>query len=199
MEVKSITTDKIPLDKIFYTKEYNPIRRAKLMLFKSILSEYKEFHIKKYDDKMIFIKELEESCYNYSSEEANKENIQSDWDNELFCDLYHITCYKISSNLEKNGIINNQKLFYRIINGEISINDLPKMTSQEMYKEKYIDIINKLEASKNVVQTLKTTSMHKCKRCKENQCTVENLYNRSIDEGTNLKITCMNCGNSWNG
>ena len=39
---------------------------------------------------------------------------------------------------------------------------------------------------------------HKCSKCKENKCTIVPRFNRSLDEGVNLTVTCMNCSFEWN-
>ncbi len=184
-----------PLDICFYNNNYNVIRRAKILLIMSAFNEYEEY--KQYNKKNILI-EVEESCFNYTINKANEENIPCCWKNDLFKEIYHAICAKIYSNISKTTGINNINLIKSIFEKKIDINKLPYMSSQELFPEKYKDLISKLEASKNVTRTIKTTSMYKCRRCHKNECTEENRYNRSLDEGVNLTITCMSCGFQWN-
>ena len=188
-----------PLDIVFYQTEYNVIRRAKALLF---ITGFKE-----HEDNIKFIElinlqkiilDIENACYNYTINKANEENIPADWSNDLFTEIYHATCAKIYSNISKKCGVSNDKLIYHIVGGKLDINRLPYMSSQEIFPEKYKELISKLEASKNVIRTIKTTSMYKCRRCHKNECTEENRYNRSLDEGVNLTITCMSCGYQWN-
>ena len=188
-----------PLDIAFYQTEYNVIRRAKALLF---ITGFKE-----HEDNIKFIElinlqkiilDIENACYNYTINKANEENIPADWSNDLFTEIYHATCAKIYSNISKKCGVSNNYLICHIVNNNLDINKLPYMSSQELFPEKYKELISKLEASKNVTRTIKTTSMYKCRRCHKNECTEENRYNRSLDEGVNLTITCMSCGYQWN-
>lgn len=189
----------IPLDAEFYQAPYNVLRRAKLMVLTSCLDKFPEFLKLSYKEKTKLIKKIERSCYNYVIDKSHEENIISTWDDPIFCDLYHSICYKVSSNIDPDNLVQNNKLGRRLLANEISIDNLPKLTSQELFPERYMDILQKVEVSKTVSQTLKTSALYTCKKCKQNKCTMENLYNRSLDEGTNLRITCMNCFHSWNG
>lgn len=189
----------IPLDTYFYGPKYNKIRRAKLILFCSLLSEYDEFKQMLYDKQMFIIKKIERVCYNYSIDVANENNIIIIWEDDNFCNIYHSICYKISSNLEGGGMVNNPNIAKKIFNGDITIESLPMMSSTEMFPQKYKEITDRIEISKRVTQTKKVTSKYTCKNCKKSKCIEENLYNRSLDEGVNVRITCDNCGHKWNG
>lgn len=188
-----------PLAAEFYLSPYNSTRRAKLLLFSYCLSQYDEFRRMPFIEKTKHLKSLERSCYNYTIDKAYNDNIPTSWDVNNFCDLYHSTCYKISSNLEKKGIVDNPNFAKLLLSGNLSIEQLPKLSSIEMYPTKYIEILQRIMISKSASQTIKTSAMYKCRRCKENQCMIENRYNRSLDEAINLTITCMNCGYEWNG
>ena len=186
-----------PLDILFYQSPYNVIRRAKALLFITAFNEYNEYNKLK-ENKQKIIVDIESACYNYTVNKANEENIPSDWSSEVFKEIYHAVCAKIYANISKSSGIDNKYLINNIFNNSIEINKIPYMSSQELFPEKYKDLITKLEASKNVSRTIKTTSMYKCRRCHKNECTEENRYNRSLDEGVNLTITCMSCGFQWN-
>lgn len=187
-----------PLDVSFYELPYNVQRRAKSILFSSSLLEHDSFAKLTREEKTNLIRNIEQSCYDYSIAKAHEYNIPAEWYNELFKELYHSTCAKISSNITQTNNVKNQYLPKAILNGTIDIIKLPGMTSQELYPDKYKELLTKLEESKKVVRTIKTTSMYKCRRCYKNECTEENRYNRSLDEGVNLTITCMSCGYRWN-
>jgi len=187
-----------PLHIDFYAHPYNKLRRAKIILFGSSLSSYKEFRNLTYASKTLILKNIERACFNYTIDLSHEENIVNSWDDEIFCGIYHSICYKISVNLELGGLVNNPTLAKNIFNKVIDINNLPKMTSYDMYPQKYIKIKQRLEASRHANQTIKTSTMYKCRRCHESKCTIENVYNRCLDEGVNLRITCTVCGNEFN-
>jgi DNA-directed RNA polymerase subunit M/transcription elongation factor TFIIS len=187
-----------PLDVKFYKKPYNTYRRAKIIMFSSVLNERKEVLSLTASDRFALIEKIERSCFNYAISRAIDGNIPTKWENDFFKDLYGTICAKIGANITLSGSVQNTYLLPAILNGTVSITELPKMSSQELFPEKYKEVIEKLESSKNVQRTIKTSAMYRCRRCHKNECTIENRYNRSLDEGVNLTITCVACGNEWN-
>ncbi len=77
------------------------------------------------------------------------------------------------------------------------IPDIANLSGQELFIGKYDDILEKLEMSKNIQISVKTTEMYWCRRCKKNKCTERSIINRSLDEGTSMKIKCENCNLEW--
>lgn len=198
IDEKNIPEHKDPLDVLFYRTPYNRIRRAKIIMFGSVLSPYKKFNSMEKDQKTKLLKQLERACYNRTIDIANEQNIIASWSDDLFCDIYHIICYKISANLEPNGLVGNPSLAKNILDEVINIKSLPSMSSVEMYPQLYTKVKERIEASKNAKQTVKYTTMYKCRRCKKNKCTFESIQNRSLDECNNFVVTCVNCGNEFN-
>jgi len=193
-EIKHVT----PLDAVFYQPPYNQTRRSRLIVIGSCLQDYHEFTELDEATRTGIITRIEKACYNYTIEKAKTEDIMPSWEVDLFTDLYCSICYKVSSNLDR-GFVGNDMLVIGIINGSITIEEIPGMTSQELFPQMYAEITQRIELSKSVKSNVKTCAMYKCKKCKENKCIVENRYNRSLDEGVNLTIICMNCGYSWHG
>ncbi len=189
----------ICLTAYFYKTPYNTIRRAKILLFDSILSKYEAYNSlsKTTSYKLSLCKKIERECYNSTIDKAYEDNIITSWDIEAFCNLYHAACYKITSNLELGGIVSNPNFANKLLNGDIDICNLSKLSSQQLYPEKYDKIMKRVEMCKNVSQTIKTSMMYKCEKCGESKCTLENIMTRSADEGISIKLDCINCGNSW--
>lgn len=192
-EVKSI----VPLKAYHYHPPYNRLRRAKLILFGNVLSEYSKFNDSTYDERLKIIDAIEKSCKNQTIEKAQETNIVATWVNDLFCELYNGVCYRVSSNLEKNGLVANPTFANDMLNDKQSLNNIANLTSVEMYPDRYEIIRKRIQLSKEIEQTMKTTSLYTCGKCFEKKCTYENLYNRSLDEGVNLKLTCVNCGHEF--
>jgi DNA-directed RNA polymerase subunit M/transcription elongation factor TFIIS len=186
-----------PLDIKYYIEPYNYTRRIAIQNFSRVLYQYEEFTAMPRAERVTLLDQLEKACYNYSIEVAYERSIMASWEVSLFIDIYSAVCYKISSNLDKGPLVANERLAQNILTRKINIEQLPYMKSIDMCPEKYTHILERLEVSKNVEQKVKTTTLFKCGKCKKNECTAENLYNRSFDEGTNLKVTCQNCGFSF--
>ncbi len=183
-----------PLPSTYYKKPYNTYRRAKFILFSSVFKQHSKFMELSIPDRFKLIEGIERSCFNYTIDKAKENNIPTKWDNEDFQYIYIVISSKIASNVDQTNSVKNTYLPNAILDGTIDISKLPRMTSQELYPEKYKTVLSKLELSKNVARTVRTTAMYTCRRCKKSECTYENLYNRSLDEGVNLMITCMSCG-----
>ncbi len=188
----------VPLTAELYYPPYNVIRRAKFILFGSIFLQHPKFSDLGYLEKIDLLKKVERSCYNYTIDKLIEENIMASWETDIFCDMYHSICYKVSSNLGSPLLTDNTNLLNMVMDNKIVINDLPRLSSQDLCPEKYVQIRKRIEASKNATTAIKTSSMYTCRHCKKSQCTIENRYNRSLDEGVNLTITCLNCWHSWN-
>lgn len=186
-----------PLHDMFYQPPYTRLRRAKLIMFGSSLRPYIKFKSMSDNERFEFLKNLERSCYNYTIDMAHSENVVSRWEDRNFCDIYHSVCYKLSVNLEPTGLVSNPTLAKNLLSNVINVATLPKMSSVDMFPQKYTKILRRIEASKNASQSVKTSTMYKCGRCYESRCTIENVQNRSLDETTGLRITCINCGNQF--
>lgn len=193
MSVYKTLPNSLPLPIYFYEhKNYNEIRRAKIILFSHICNSYETFKKMPMGKKFDIIKKIERSCYNTTVNKANNADIRNTWSNPKFSDIYITVCMKISVNLE-----DSEKLFNKVINEEIKISELGSMSSQKLQPELHEKIINKIEQRFKQVIHFKECKLYKCNKCKSSKCTAEKLYNRGLDEGVNFKITCQECGNEW--
>ncbi len=185
---------------IFYKPPYDitPLRRAKIILFDNSLSEYENYKKIDHKAKINLLLQLEKICYNYCINKADKENIIAHWDCELFVDLYNSICYKISVNISSD-LIKNPNLTEDILSGKINIQSLPKLSSCDINRGKYRNILDKIEQGKSIILTKKFSKMYTCRLCKESKCTTENKIKQSADEGVGLLIRCVNCNHSWDG
>jgi len=195
----AIPANSDPLLEKHYKEPYNIYRRAKLILLSSAFKHHDRFLQMQIPDRFLLIEKIERACLNFSIEKAKEYNIQTKWSVEMYQDLYSIICARIASNITQDNTVKNSYLANAIFDNQLKISDLPRLSSQELYPDKYREVIYKLEQSKNVQKTVRTTAMYKCRRCHKSECTIENRYNRSLDEGVNLTITCMSCGFEWNG
>jgi DNA-directed RNA polymerase subunit M/transcription elongation factor TFIIS len=186
-----------PLPIKYYANPYNTYRRAKLILLSDVFNQHKKFLDRSIEDRFALIERIERACSNYTIDKSKELNIPTKWDNKDYQYIYTIICAKIAANIDQQNTVCNTYLCDAILKEEIDVNALPKMSSQDLFPEKYKSVLSKIELSKNVERTVRTTAMFTCRRCKKSECTYENLYNRSLDEGVNLKVTCISCGIEW--
>lgn len=193
----------IPLNIKFYENEnYNNNRRLKLILFGECLGKTKIFNNKgllEILDKEHIIKYLERGCLNRAIERAKIYNIRCIWSNDKFINLYHSICYKIAVNIDKNSCINSNYILNKILNNEVDPLQIANMSSKDLCPKKYEKIEEKMQKRNNLERKIKFSEMYTCRKCKRKQTTTERCYNRSLDEGVNLTIRCLFCGNSWGG
>ena len=199
-KIKKYKIHKTFLDiKVFLDREYNLIRRSKIMSIINILEQYEEFLQKPVQERQNLILELEQIIYQETINKCKVINVKLSWNNETFELLYQSIALKILSNLEKDGMVNNDFLIKEILNNNISLSNIDKLSSQDMMPELYLDIYEKIKQKGNVKFTIKSASLYKCPECKKNKCVYMNNYNRSMDEGVSILVRCLECNRVFNG
>jgi len=136
---------------------------------------------------------LEKGIFNYTLKEADQRKVIKKWDNKQFVQIYLSHLRSIMKNLNKE-IIDN------INNGAYKPHQVAFMTHQELYPEKWTDMIiakSKRDKNKFEVNIAAATDTFTCRKCKKNQCTYYQMQTRSADEPMTCYISCCNCGNRW--
>ena len=163
--------------------------------FVDILNQKK--HINLTDDEC---KDLEIGIFNWAIDFSDKHQIIKNWDNKQFKKLYINKCVSVISNLDSKLYLKNKNLYKRLKKNEFLPHEIPYLSLQKIYPEKwnYIidDIHKKEEASKNN-KNISKTDQFKCGKCKKRECSYYELQIRSADESATLFITCLNCGAHW--
>jgi len=140
---------------------------------------------------------MERSCLNRAIAKSRDYNIRAIWENLKFQDLYHDICYKIAVNVDPRSIINSLHLKTQIINQTVSLKDIANLFGKQLCPEKYEKLDKKINQRVNQEVKVRYSTLYRCFRCKNNKCTSERVYNRSLDEGVNLRIRCTVCYNEW--
>ena len=152
---------------------------------------YSEYHSKMYET-------MEKSIYNASIKEARDKIVDRSWDCPRFKYIYKKNFIKVFSNIStnKNADFVTQKLKYGIWEPEKII----YMTAQELYPDIWEELIlknkKKLDAL-SIQKNVQGTSMFRCGKCKQNNCTYFQMQTRSADEPMTTFVSCLNCGNRW--
>ena len=193
MSLNELLPNRLTLPIYFYEeKNYNDFRRVKVMLFSDICNSYAEFKVLSLEDKFKLVRRVERSCYNAAVFKADEEDIRNTWSNQVFFDMYNTICMKISTNLE-----DSRSLFLKVLNKEISTKKLAFMSSQELRPEMHAKIMQRISDRRNQVIQFKECNLYRCSKCGSKKCRADKLYNRSLDEGVNLEVTCTDCGHKW--
>jgi len=144
--------------------------------------------------------DLEIGIFNYTIDYCNENNIQLSWSNTMFVDTYLNNARSIYTNLKQDSYIGNKNLITRLKNKEFLPHDIAFMTFQEIFPEKWEDIINKQKLKLKDAYEVKNVSMTdaiKCRKCKNNKISYYELQIRSGDENMTQFFTCLVCGNKW--
>lgn len=168
-----------------------------ILIIANIFEKNKEFKKKnkQIQDKIII--DIEESCYNTTIKKANEEMIYINWDNYKFSYLYQLCHNKITKNLDIDSEVNSSYLIDAILNNSLDLSNIAEWSSDKLCPEKSDIIKQNLIARKSQKLNYKTSGLYTCKNCKKRSVTIKEYQGRSLDEGTNLSLTCLFCNYNW--
>jgi DNA-directed RNA polymerase subunit M/transcription elongation factor TFIIS len=112
-----------------------------------------------------------------------------------YCEfIYKSSLYDICNNLDlKNEDIDNQTLYYSIINKEIDPLIIAFLSPQQMHPKRW-EIINQKKAREDdAMYNIETTDEFTCSGCGESKSTVDYIQLRSADEPATKFVTCVVC------
>lgn len=141
---------------------------------------------------------IEKAVYNTSIQESRNKGIERNWESVSFRNVYVKNSLRVIRNLTNTN--NSEKLIQKIKFCIILPQDLVKLSHEELYPEIWEDILLKNKKKMDILQNnsvQKGTSMFKCGKCKERNCTYFQLQTRSADEPMTTFVTCLNCNNRW--
>jgi DNA-directed RNA polymerase subunit M/transcription elongation factor TFIIS len=148
----------------------------------------------------LYISEIiERGCLNRSLIKSREYNIRAIWENSKFRDLYHTICYKVSINMDSNSILKSNYINTQIEKKTIVLMLIANLSGKELCPQKYEKLNKKISQRMNQKIKIKYSTLYQCFKCKNNKCVTERVYNRSLDEGVNLRIKCTVCYNEWGG
>jgi DNA-directed RNA polymerase subunit M/transcription elongation factor TFIIS len=188
----------IPIE-FYINKEYNYIRRNLLILLADLFEKYIIKNNLNIDYKNLenIVITIEKSIYNKVLCKTKKyKNI---WDKN-FIFLYTSYSSKITKNLDIDIEHTDSYLIKNILNNSLDINKIINLKSYKLSPIKTKEIIDKIFKQisiKNEDIIQKTSTMYKCKACGEKKCIIKEFQARSLDEASNLSLTCTVCNNAW--
>lgn len=143
---------------------------------------------------------LEKGIFEAAFNHAVKNFIPRSWKSPVFNEVYRQKVRSVFSNIHPASPVRNPRLLNRVLEGEFKLEELPMMTSYEMYPEKWFELKDKLlQREQKILEGNKSraTDQFKCRRCGKRECTYYELQTRSADEPMTIFVTCLNCGKEW--
>jgi transcription elongation factor S-II len=146
------------------------------------------------------IRSLEKAIFEAAYNRAVKNYVARSWKAPVFIEIYRQIVRSVFSNIHPQSPVKNPRLLTRVLDGEFKLNDIPLMSSFEMFPEKWFELKDKLlQREQKILEGNKSraTDQFKCRRCGKRECTYYELQTRSADEPMTCFISCLNCGKEW--
>lgn len=182
MELNYLTNilNDVDNSKILYLNK-NVNREESINKFASLLKDF-ELSIK-----------LEAGIFEFTIVYANSKNIIKN----LMPAIYKDKFSEIFLNLDQNSVLQNKTLIKEILSGELEPQQVAFLTPQKMHPEQWKSVIEKEKIKEEKKNSIATTDLYQCFKCKSRKCQMYMLQTRALDEPATKFITCMNCGNVW--
>jgi len=193
----------IPIE-LYTDKRYNQIRRSYILVLSSLLEKYDTFSDFENKKREKIVIDIELSCYNYVLQKATEIGYIISWDNPQFEYFYRTIISKITKHLDMESEVhrnleNTEKyyLYKNIINNNIPIPSLPYLSSYQLCPAKSEKINQQIKTRTQQKITHKTSTLYTCRNCKKKEVKIIEYQGRSLDESSNLSLTCIYCGFHW--
>ena len=145
-------------------------------------------------------KNIEIGIFNVSIKQAENIGVIKKWDNIHFKKLYLLKFISMYSNIDPNSYIKNIDLLDKIKSGELNAYNVPFMTPQELFPERWKEIMDKKQKRDEIKFEKRkeiATNLYRCGGCGKRECSMYQLQTRSSDEAMTTFVTCLNCDKKW--
>ena len=194
-EVEDTPRDTINISKPIHSRSKNvfvdcPLRDKVVENFEGILTNH---------DLSV---QLEESMLHVVSDQAIKENMEVDWTNRIFWNMYRSRAISLYENLRgMTGYVQNKEDWAtKLKNGEISPRIFAEMNALDMCPARWKESIEKIiESEKKLYAKNDSASIFLwCSVCKKKaKCDYYQMQTRSADEPMTTFVNCLECDRRW--
>ena len=172
-------------------------------MFNSTKDEIRNKHVQILNKELcseILSRNIEKQLYNSVIIMAKNKCIIRKWSNPLFHKLYVSKIISFYSNVDKNSYIKNPDFKDKILNGEIKVADINKLSVYDIYPDNWSELLDKKIKRDKLKYEMKPQAMtdqFKCRKCGSRSCSYYEVQTRSADEPMTQFISCLDCGNRW--
>jgi transcription elongation factor S-II len=147
-------------------------------------------------------KQVEESMLHVVSDQAIKENMEVDWSNRIFWNMYRSRAISLYENLRgKNGYVQNSEDWAsKLKHAEITPRAFAEMSALDMCPARWKEAIEKIiESEKKLYSKNDSASIFLwCSVCKKkSKCDYYQMQTRSADEPMTTFVNCLECDRRW--
>ncbi len=172
------------------------VRFSKAYVFHCSMCSSEQYRRLSDSAKTKLLVDIENGCLSHAIDTAKASRILLNWRDTQFMQVYDGICMKIAANLNMRGMCKNEFLLPKVLNGEIPARKLGSMSSRELMPQLYVNF-DLSEKATDTNEYLTTTRIYTCGKCKHRECRTTVLQLRALDEGSNIKIECLNCRHTW--
>jgi DNA-directed RNA polymerase subunit M/transcription elongation factor TFIIS len=140
--------------------------------------------------------QFEEAILHVVCEQAIKENIDVDWNNRVFWNMYRskaISFYEYCRRKENDCVC-------KLKNGEITAREFAEMNAVDLCPSRWKDSIERIiESEKKLYSKNENAAIFMwCSGCKKKtKCDYYQMQTRSADEPMTTFVTCLECDKKW--
>lgn len=147
-------------------------------------------------------KELEESVLHVVVDQAIKENMDVDWTNRVFWNMYRSKAISMYENLrgKSSYVQNSENWLSKLKSGEITAKTLAEMSAVDLCPSRWKAAIEKIiETEKKLYAKNENAAIFMwCSSCKKkSKCDYYQMQTRSADEPMTTFVTCLECDRKW--
>lgn len=146
--------------------------------------------------------EFEDCILHTVVDNATKENIDVDWNNRVFWNLYRSKCISFYENLRgtTSYVQNKESWLEKLKDGSISPKALSELSAVDLCPARWKASIEKIiEAEKKLYSKNDSAAIFMwCSSCKKKtKCDYYQMQTRSADEPMTTFVTCLECDRKW--
>jgi DNA-directed RNA polymerase subunit M/transcription elongation factor TFIIS len=147
-------------------------------------------------------KQLEENMLRALADQATHANIEVDWSNRVFWNMYRSRAISLYENLKGSGsyVNNSENWIDKLKSGATSPKDFAEMTPEDMFPARWKAAMEKIiETERKMYAKNENASIFMwCSACKKKtKCDYYQLQTRSADEPMTTFVTCLECDRKW--
>lgn len=136
------------------------------------------------------------------SERASKEEIDKDWNNRIFWNLYRNKAVSLYENLmgKESYVQNKESWLEKLKSKEVSCQSFVDMSAMDICPSRWKSMIEQIiETEKKLYSKADMASLVIwCSGCKKKaKCTYYQMQTRSADEPMTTFVTCLECDKKW--
>ena len=166
----------------------SPIRDKVIENYKEVLE----------DDELAI--QLEESILHVVCEQAIKENIDVDWNNRVFWNMYRSRAISFYEYCRRSTSSDDGKWMLNLKQREITTREFAEMNAVDLCPSRWKDAVERIiESEKKLYSKNESAAIFMwCSACKKKtKCDYYQMQTRSADEPMTTFVTCLECDRKW--